>query len=395
MKAHLNAQYLETQLNVPPGKKRVEVVDTGGPPGMYLEIRATSEGEGTYWIRYRRKSDGRMMHHKVGRTTEITLVEARKEATRIRAQVVLGGDPRGAAIARREVPTLEEFMRDSVFPHNEPRKRSVKRDRELWRVHIQERLGKKKLSHLTRADVISIQSEVLAKGRAPATANHVVKLLRSSCNLGIDWGLLEKNPAARVPMIFEDNKKERHLSDEELQRLRQLLLSDRNRNVCQIILLLLSSGMRLNEVLSATWAEVDLERRVFVVRSLNSKSKRVRSVPINDSAFDVLNSLSTKATQGPLFVNPRTGKRYQTISKQWDRIRKAAGLPEFRIHDCRHFFASALVSSGRTLFETQTILGHSSPATTMRYAWVSTKALQEAASTASARLTGNVVKSTE
>jgi hypothetical protein len=40
------------------------------------------------------------------------------------------------------------------------------------------------------------------------------------------------------------------------------------------------------------------------------------------------------------------------------------------------------------------ILGHSSPSTTMRYAWVSTAALQEAASAASAKLTGGVVKST-
>jgi integrase len=394
MKTHLNVQYLETQLNVPPGKKRVEVVDTGGPPGMYLEIRATSEGEGTYWIRYRRKSDDRLMHHKIGRTTEITLVDARKEATRIRAQVVLGGDPRGATIARREVPTLEEFMRDSVFPHNEPRKRSIGRDRDLMRVHIQDRLGKKRLSHINRQDVESLQSEVLAKGRAPATANHVVKLIRSSLNLAVAWGLLEKNPASRIPMLFEDNKKERYLSEPELQRLLDVLRTDRNRTVCQIILLLLATGMRLNEVLTATWAEVDLERRVFVVRALNSKSKRVRSVPINDSAFEVLDNLSTKGTQGPLFTNPRTGKRYQAVSKQWGRIRKAADLPEFRIHDCRHFFASALVSSGRTLFETQMILGHSSPSTTMRYAWVSTAALQEAASAASAKLTGGVVKST-
>ena len=123
-----------------------------------------------------------------------------------------------------------------------------------------------------------------------------------------------------------------------------------------------------------------------------SKSKRVRWVPINDSALQVLDGLPTKGTVGPLFVNPRTGKRYVTISKQFDRIRKAAGISGFRIDDCRHFFASALVSSGMTLFQTQQILGHSSPIVTMRYAHLSTKALQEAASAASARLTGVTVE---
>ena len=55
------------------------------------------------------------------------------------------------------------------------------------------------------------------------------------------------------------------------------------------------------------------------------------------------------------------------------------GLPEVRLHDLRHTFASFLVSSGRSLYEVQALLGHHDPKVTMRYAHLSPNALVEAA----------------
>ncbi|HET7090460.1 MAG TPA: tyrosine-type recombinase/integrase [Anaerolineae bacterium] len=58
---------------------------------------------------------------------------------------------------------------------------------------------------------------------------------------------------------------------------------------------------------------------------------------------------------------------------------RTAGLPHLRLHDLRHSFASFLVNDGRTLYEVQALLGHSSSKVTERYAHLSTKTLQEAA----------------
>jgi len=63
-----------------------------------------------------------------------------------------------------------------------------------------------------------------------------------------------------------------------------------------------------------------------------------------------------------------------------------ADLPNLRIHDLRHQFASHLVNSGRSLYEVQQILGHSDPSVTQRYAHLSTRMLQEAAETGSVGL---------
>lgn len=88
-------------------------------------------------------------------------------------------------------------------------------------------------------------------------------------------------------------------------------------------------------------------------------------------------------------MNLQSGKPHTTIMKVWARLRKKAGLPQLRVHDLRHQYASFLVNSGRTLYEVQQILGHSDPSVTQRYAHLSSRSLQEAASTASVALRGS------
>ena len=56
------------------------------------------------------------------------------------------------------------------------------------------------------------------------------------------------------------------------------------------------------------------------------------------------------------------------IKKAGRRSCKAAGITDLRIHDLRHSFASALVSGGASLPLIGALLGHTSPATTDRYA---------------------------
>ncbi|MCX8018457.1 MAG: tyrosine-type recombinase/integrase, partial [Rhodocyclaceae bacterium] len=60
------------------------------------------------------------------------------------------------------------------------------------------------------------------------------------------------------------------------------------------------------------------------------------------------------------------GKPPVSIFYAWDSIRRAAGIPEVRLHDLRHSFASFLINAGRSLFEVQRLLGHHDPKVTMR-----------------------------
>ena len=81
-------------------------------------------------------------------------------------------------------------------------------------------------------------------------------------------------------------------------------------------------------------------------------------------------------------MTPESGKPFVAVTMQWYRLCKKADV-KIRIHDLRNGFISMLVSSGRSLYEVQQILGDSDPKVTLRYAHLSSKTLQEAANAAS------------
>jgi integrase len=175
----------------------------------------------------------------------------------------------------------------------------------------------------------------LPRYQLPATADHHIKVLRHALNLAVEWELLDKNPLTGLKLFNVDSKVERYLDAPQLERLLQVLRTDPRRSVRRIAMFLLSTGCRLNEALRAKWTHVDRQNRVWRIPASNSKSKRVRSVPLNDSALlEVLAELDTEGSFEYLFVNRRTGKPYTNIMKVWSRLRTKAGLPHVRITTC-------------------------------------------------------------
>ena len=382
----LTPQFISHELQCPAGKTRIEFCDAD-LPGLYIEVRSTSPGHGTYYLRYK-DSTGKTCHQKINRTNETTLADARKKAKTLKAEIELGADPRGEEKARKAVLTYSELFLEYYLPYVEPRKRSWGKDEEMFRLRLNAVFGSQRLNQITRQQIQSFHTSLKNEGLSASSCNHYIKLLKHSLNLAIDWSMLETNPAVRVPLFNEDNKMENYLSETELERLMTVMRNDENRTICMIIMYLLSTGARLNEALQATWSQIDRERRVWRIPASNSKSKRIRSVPLNDSAIDVLNQLDTEGDFEHLFINKQTGEPYTTIHKVWGRLRRKAGLTHLRIHDLRHQYASFLVNSGRTLYEVQQILGHSDPSVTQRYAHLSTKSLQDAANSASVIIKG-------
>uniref|UniRef100_UPI003567720C Arm DNA-binding domain-containing protein n=1 Tax=Pontiella sp. TaxID=2837462 RepID=UPI003567720C len=85
------ADFIANQLQCSPGKGRVEYCDTD-LPGLYIEVRATSPGEGTYYLRYK-NDGGKTCHTKIGRSIDKTLLEARKQARQLKAEGIAFDGP--------------------------------------------------------------------------------------------------------------------------------------------------------------------------------------------------------------------------------------------------------------------------------------------------------------
>jgi integrase len=231
-----------------------------------------------------------------------------------------------------------------------------------------------------RKDILQLHSDIYAQGYKPATADHVAKLIRHSLNLAVDWDMLEKNPASRIPLYNEDNEIENFLSDIQLKNLMQIFKTDHNRPVCTILIYLLSTGARLQEGLDASWSQMDLEHRIWRIPAKGTKSGKTRSVPLNDTALELLVANRNNGFE-VCFPNTKTGKSFVTITRVWHRLRKQAGIPHFRIHDLRHSYASFMANSGRSLYEIQQLLGHADSRVTQRYSHLTASTLQAASNT--------------
>lgn len=353
-------------------------------PGLYVRVTASKPGEGIYYLRYK-GTDKKTKHERFGRTGEIALDEARNLAKKFKAEVALGLHAAPAAVnpGKGAPPTLQDFYERKFLPHVKQRKRSWRRDKELFELRLLPRFGQQRIDQIGRHEVQVFHGGLKASGLSPATADHHLKVLRFALNLAVEWELIDRNPIAGIKLFNEDNRVENILTDEQLARLLDVLDQDPNRPVCLIAQFLLCTGARLNEALSARWENVDLGKRHWLIPAKNSKSKKPRAVPLNDSAIQVLMQLDTRAAGSHVFINRQTGKPYTTIMKVWERLRGKAGLPHLRVHDLRHTFASLLVNSGRTLYEVQQILGHTTSKVTERYSHLSSETLRNAASMAS------------
>ena len=83
-----------------------------------------------------------------------------------------------------------------------------------------------------------------------------------------------------MPLFDENNKRERYLSREEVQRLQATLLESRNPMLRFIVPMLLLTGARKREVLDSRWGDFDEPRRVW--RIPTTKSGKPRHVPLSD-----------------------------------------------------------------------------------------------------------------
>lgn len=373
--------HLVKRLHCPEGKRRIEYCDRQHP-GFYVEVRRTTPGKGTYYLRHT-TDQKKNQHFKLGTTTEISLSQARKKAKTLRAELVMEKTPQTAQKSTKAVPTVKAFVEEQYLDYIKTRKRSWKTDYTHLRSKVIPAFGDKHLDEVSHADVAQFHNRMRNEGRAPATCDRQLMIIRALYAVAMEWELVDSNPAKSVKLFKEDNKRERYLDEAETKRLLDVLLHDRNRPVCCIVMFLLSTGSRVGEALKAKWSDIDRTKQSWRIPVSNAKSKKERIVPLNTSALQVLKEAKRECGgQEWIFVSPKTQAPFKSITLVWHRLRDKAGLPDFRLHDCRHTYASKLVGAGRSLYEVQQILGHSNPKVTERYAHLSQDSLLSAASSA-------------
>jgi site-specific recombinase XerD len=368
----------------PPDKKHLEVFDEI-LKGFYVDVLPS--GRMTYRIRYWQNS--KKCLQSIGNARSMPVDEARNLALiamqEIRQKIVItkqSADHQGVKLA--------SFLLEKYLPYIRSYKRSWKSDVSMINTHIAPKLGQLTMSKVTSFDITNFIETMKHKNLAPGTINRGLVLLRYAYKLAERWQEPGVNSSAWVSIkqLKVDNRIERYLTPEQSDCLLQAVKKSLNPQLTFIVAFLIYTGARKREVLEIKWRDINLNQSSWKISK--NKSNKVRHVPLSEGAIETLKAVREKwriqnngveAEQDDfIFANPTTGKPFSSFFYSWNTARDKAGMPELRVHDLRHSFASFLVNAGRSIYEVKELLGHAEIKTTSRYAHLSQESLKAAVS---------------
>ena len=358
--------------------------------GFMLEVR--ENGTKTYYIRTK-GADGKRRLKKLGDAKIMTLKSARVKAIKLKRAIeeqkdILIGESTKSK-NKASVITLGAFYDTYYLPHIKNHIKSYETNISIFKNHLLPKYKNTPMDEISKASIMKLHSDMVQKKHlAAATANKVLIFLSSAFNIAIDLEIegVSQNPTKGIKEYKLNNQRQRYLTKEEAQRLLDAInQTEQNIHLKYIVPMLILTGARKGEVLRARYEDFNLNQLTWTIPI--SKSGKKRILPITPQLLELYNSIP-KTNGEYLFASPVTGKPYVSIYNSWNSARTKAGLKDVRMHDLRHSFASALVNSGRSLYEVQTLLGHSTSTMTQRYAHLSNESLMNAASCAGDLMAG-------
>ena len=237
-----------------------------------------------------------------------------------------------------------------------------------------------------RLDLLLFLNSEQKKGLSSRSISRIMSSIKSFYSFLESDGLLKNNPFTDVQTPKSELKLPVVLSKDEVDTLidapdTKTALGIRDRTLLEV---LYATGMRVSELISLTYDNINLEAGFVIVVGKGSKE---RLVPLGDEAMYWLRKyfeearpkLMSKRTHSFLFPNRAGG----TLSRQgfWKIIKKyclkVAIHKKISPHTLRHSFATHILEGGADLRSIQVMLGHSDISTTQIYTHIAKDALKK------------------
>jgi integrase len=256
---------------------------------------------------------------------------------------------------------VDRFTADFA-PHHY-RQRADKK--EAWRfqcAHLKNGLGKYSLAALDQKLVAKYRDdrqEVVSASTVRKELYMLSKVLHfGETEAGI--ALPRGNPVLKIRMPSDGEARERRLNAKEWKKLESECKASRNVFLWPAVQLAVETAMRQDEILSLTWVNVNLNRKMAFLGK--TKNGEARGVPFSSRAIAVLEGLprSIKGNVIPL--------QRMTLYHVFHAAVVRAGIKDFTFHDLRHEAISRLAERGDfTVLELAAVSGHKTLQMLKRY----------------------------
>lgn len=326
-----------------------------------------------------RKGNGRLWYGYVSGETETECTAKRDIAARAyedgRRQAVMGDRLLFPAVALRWLNTESKTKKDTT----------VCKYRNNLTLHLIPQFGNKRFTEITREEVLDYITELQSSGgdkgagMSPNTVKGILSVLRSVLRYG---ELQYRLPAANLTGFSIGDTGDipiRVLTESEEGVLLDYILSDPADDGLGI-LLVLYTGLRLGELCSLHWDDIDFAegtvsvhatmKRIQTPDSPNHKTevtitppksrKSMRTIPLHE---DILGLLVKRAGENGTFFLTGEKDAYiepRTMENRFKAIIRAAGIADANFHALRHTFATRSIENGVDVKVLSEILGHAS-----------------------------------
>lgn len=372
-------------LEVPNGDDRLIVLDT---KAVGLGFVVFASGVRSFF--HRRRVRGIAERTTLGKFEELTVGQARDEATKLNAKIAewkLSGYQGESPFDERPEATtfgdlVDKYIERHVRGHASRPERAIQEVR--WTVDKHLASWKNaKLGEITRSDVVRVHEKV---GKEHTTAaNRLVQLVRRLYSWGAspDVGLHRGENPARHIKLFHESKRTRFLKPAELYQLFTALKAEPNADLLDYVKLALWTGARRGDLLALRWQDVSLDDNRWeiphpknrtpymvaltpeAVEILKDREKRARSRSESEKA-----GVSRKDASVWVFPSKRGDGHITNFKRGWKKLLERAKLADkgLRQHDLRRTLGSYQAAGGTSLGIIGKSLGHKSLAATAIYA---------------------------
>ncbi len=319
-------------------------------------VRVSPSGAKSFQVLYRIRRRSRRLT--LGRYPALSLSEARRRALEALGRVALGKDPADEKAQHSRNPLeFSTFVTFFIQRYAKPKNRRWRETERLLKHHFVKKWRNQDIREIRKGDVLSVIDNIMTQG-TPIAANRTLAAVRRLFNWAIERGVIDISPCAGLRSPGRAVSRDRTLSAEELAKVWRGA-GAMGYPFGYVVLLLILTGQRLQEVTSMRFDQINIEKAVWSIPASENKSKRQHNVPLSREAIGIIGFIPRMSSD---LLFPARGKSNPISGfSKWKRtLDELSGVQDWTLHDLRRTVATGMAALQIAPHVVERVLNHKS-----------------------------------